>query len=118
MDWFAQPKGGSHRGSDSKDAALWHYLPSFNEEMVPVIHNEYMDYASADMYKCRALRSVLANFTIALNAHKCILVNRETTIHSFGEKGVINLLGYYNLCLRQGIKNKEDIVSRIGENHL
>ncbi len=67
------------------------------------------------MYKCRALSAILAHHPLALNAHKCILVNREAAIYSFGDKGAGAFLGYCGLSIGQGITRKEDIVARIGD---
>ncbi|KAI5075299.1 hypothetical protein GOP47_0009375 [Adiantum capillus-veneris] len=59
MDQFSQQKDGSRTEGDSKDTALWHYIPRFNKETIRIIHNKYTNYVSSKLYKCRALRSVL-----------------------------------------------------------
>lgn len=119
MDRFAGRKGGSRNteGTEgtSKDSSMWHYLPSFNEEMIRIIHNDFTPNAGAEMCKCRALSTILAEHPLAANAHKYILVNREAAIYSFGDKGAGSLLGYCGLSLGQGITQKEDIVAQIGE---
>ena len=52
---------------------------------------------------------------LAQNSHRCIVVNRETAIYSFGDKGAGSILGFCGLSLGQGISNTKDIVLRIGE---
>ena len=115
MDWFASRKGGSWKEGEGKDAALWHYLPSFNANMIWVVHMHFSAEAHAEMWKCRALSAVLAEEPMAHNNHKCILVNREAAIYSFGDKEAGSILGFCGLSLGQNISDAKDIALRIGD---
>ena len=115
MDWFASRKGGSRKEGEGKDVALWHYLPIFNADMIWVVHMDFSAEAHAEMWKYRALSAVLAEEQMAHNTHKCILVNREAAIYSFGDKEAGSILGFCDLSLGQNISDAKDIVLRIGD---
>ena len=88
MDWFASHKGGSWKEGEGKGAALWHYLSRFNANSIWVVHMDFSTDAHAEIWKCRALSAILAEEPLAQNSHKCILIDREVTIYSFGDKEV------------------------------
>ena len=60
MDWFASYKGKSCKEEEGKDAALWHYLPSFNADIIWVVHMDFSKDAHAKIWKFRALSAILA----------------------------------------------------------
>ena len=115
MDRFASRKGGSRKEGEGKDAALWHYLPSFNANIIWVVHMDFLEDAHAKFWKCRELSAVLWRKSLAQNSHKCILVNREAAIYSFGDKKVGSILGFCGLSLGKGISDAKAIALHIGD---
>ena len=75
----------------------------------------FLAEAHAEMWKCRALSVVLAEEPMAHNNYKCILVNREAAIYSFGDKEAGSILGFCGFTPGPNISDTTDIALRIGD---
>lgn len=115
IDSFAGRKGGVRGPSEGRDTALWHYLHAFSSGVIKVIHLNFSTDGHADLLKAKALSQILCQDPITSNANKCILVERQSALYTFGGSYPGSILSRSAISLALGINSPSAIAASLGQ---